>query len=109
MLPSLKSAVPNDLLSRMVYHIKCSGCKACYVGQTIRHMKTRLSEHLKTTMPVGEHLANCAGTDAYSVDILEKCQDLTKLMTLEALHIAKRKPILNNREEYRQRPLAVRL
>ena len=41
-LPSLKSAFSNDLKSRTVYKLSCSGCTSTYVGQTVRHLTTRI-------------------------------------------------------------------
>ena len=107
-LPSLKDAVPKELKSRVVYEICCSGCNARYVGQTVRHFQTRLGEHLKDTAPVGIHMKGCGA--GYSTKILEQSNDPVKLLTLEALHIAQRKPQINGKqEEYRKRHLTVKL
>ena len=43
-LPSLKPPVEKCLKSRVVYKICCSRCQSCYVGQTIRHLITRLKD-----------------------------------------------------------------
>ena len=43
-LPSLKPPVEKYLKSRVVYKICCSRCQSCYVGQTIRHLITRLKD-----------------------------------------------------------------
>ena len=51
-LPSLKSAFSNDLNSRVVYELSCSGCTSAYVGQTVRHLLTRIEEHKKADSPV---------------------------------------------------------
>ena len=108
-LPSLKAPVPMELKSCVVYQITCSGCNSCYVGQTARHLRTRLSEHRRPTAPVGGHLAECAGRDNFQLKILGGSCNLVKLLTLEALFISRLKPDLNSREEYRQRPLTIRL
>ena len=42
-----------------IYKLDCSGCHACYVGMTPRHLKTRLAEHLKENAPVKQHLVEC--------------------------------------------------
>ena len=55
-LPSLKSAFSNDLKSRVVYKLSCSGCTSFYVEQTGRHLTTRIEEHKKADSPVGLHL-----------------------------------------------------
>ena len=43
---SVKDPVPFDLRSRVVYKFLCAGCNACYIGETSRHLSTRVSEHL---------------------------------------------------------------
>ena len=58
-LPSLKSPFAKDLKSRVVYKLTCSGCNSTYVGQTVRHLTTRIEEHHKEDSPVGQHLREC--------------------------------------------------
>ena len=58
-LPSLKSAFSNDLKSRVVYKLSCSGCTSIYVGQTVRHLTSRIEEDKKADSPVGLHLQQC--------------------------------------------------
>lgn len=109
-LPSLKCSFPRHLCSRVVYEICCPGCESCYVGQTARHLTTRLHEHMRKSTPVGAHLVEC-GVDAKTLEakVIDSCLNLEKLLTREALHISRRKPGLNQREEYRQRQLTLRL
>ena len=47
-LPSPKSA-----FSKSGYKLSCSGCTSTYVGQTVRHLTTRIEEHKKADSPVG--------------------------------------------------------
>ena len=108
-LPSLKEPVPQMTRSRVVYKVMCTGCNACYVGMTARHFKTRLSEHLKVSAPVGAHLSSCRSIDAYETEILDACHDTDKLSTLEALYIQKLDPQINTREEYATRPLTIKM
>ena len=58
-LPSLKPPIDQLFKSKVVYQIKCPGCNASYVGQTCRHLTTRLNEHLTRKGPVKEHLQKC--------------------------------------------------
>ena len=67
-LPSLKSAFSNDLKSRVVYKLSCSGCTSTYVGQTVRHLTTRIEEHKKADSPVGLHLQRCQ-LEGYCADL----------------------------------------
>ena len=59
LMPSLKPPVEKALRSGLVYKLTCPGCQACYVGQTVRHLKTRFGEHLFPTAPVARHLKTC--------------------------------------------------
>ena len=58
-LPSLKTSFARELRSKMVYKLTCSGCNSTYVGQTVRHLATRVDEHRKGDSPVGQHLLEC--------------------------------------------------
>ena len=42
-----KDEIPHMLLSMVVYEFRCSSCSARYVGQTTRHLHTRVAEHTK--------------------------------------------------------------
>ena len=55
-LPSLKTSFARELRSKVVYNLTCSGCNSTYVGQTVRHLATRVDEHRKGDSPVGQHL-----------------------------------------------------
>ncbi|CAF4673899.1 unnamed protein product [Rotaria sp. Silwood1] len=41
-----KDAVPDELKAGVVYEATCSQCNNSYIGQTCRHLKTRINEHL---------------------------------------------------------------
>ena len=110
-LPSLKPPVEKLLKSGIVYNLTCPRCLACYVGQTSRHMQTRLKEHIQRESPMKQHLSKCGTTlKETNVDIL---QSTTRgegfLLTLEALHIRERKPSINTKDEYRSRELIIKL
>ena len=55
---SVKDPVPSHLRSRVVYQFTCAGCNACYVGETFRHISTRIREHLgrDRTSHIFQHL-----------------------------------------------------
>ncbi|XP_057298046.1 uncharacterized protein LOC130628959 [Hydractinia symbiolongicarpus] len=38
----------NDLQSKLVYKFVCASCNASYVGETTRHISSRVKEHLNT-------------------------------------------------------------
>ena len=111
-LPSLKPSIEKTIRSGIVYRIVCPRCKACYVGCTIRHLKTRSSEHrTQKNKTMGKHTKSCQSTitDA-DFDILastSRGQDY--LETLEALYIRQYKPKINTKDEYRSRELSIKL
>ena len=101
---SVKDAIPKTIRSRVVYKFSCAGCSACYVGQTNRHLATRVREHL--TSDKNSHIfqpfqhinrsetckALCS-EDCFS--ILDTASTSFQLKIKEALHIGWEKPLLN--------------
>ena len=45
---SSKDCLPVALKSFVVYKFTCAGCQSCYIGETKRHLPTRIKEHLQT-------------------------------------------------------------
>ena len=103
-----KDKVPKYLRSGVVYALKCRCCSASYVGQTMRHLHTRISEHLGISPITGKHLCspspssilshiNTSGHSACFDDfkILSSCSDPFELMIHESLLISKLKPSPN--------------
>ena len=111
-LPSLKPFVPTLLRSRVVYKITCPGCESSYVGQTVRHLKTRLAEHKNINAPVGAHFHSCINTEPIADDVsilLSTTRSDQFLLTLKALCIKEHRPNLNTCDEYRSRTLTLRV
>ena len=72
-------------------------------------MATRISEYQKTDSPVGQHIVECCGAlTAFNYKIIDECQESEKLMTIEAIHISRRKPQLNTRDESKSRELTLK-
>jgi len=68
----LKPPVEKLLKSHVVYQIKCSSCDASYVGQTTRHLTTRLSEHKSRKGRVKDHFIQCKNhIDNDSITVLD--------------------------------------
>ena len=44
-----KDPIPNDLKSFLVYKFTWVSCSSSYIGETCRHFKTRIEEHIKKT------------------------------------------------------------
>ena len=110
-LPSLKPPVEKLMKSGVVYHLSCPRCPARYVGQTDRHMQTRLYEHNHKAGPLKTHLQKCGATlTGDHVEILHATsRGESYLLTLEALYIRERKPTLNTKDEYKRRELVIKL
>ena len=110
-LPSLKQPVEKSLKSRVVYHISCPRCPSCYVGQTSRHLTTRLKEHNQKGKPVRNHFDNCKcelTMDDVKI-IAMSTKSVYHLMTLEALKIKAIKPDINTRKEYKRLELTIKI
>ena len=43
---SYKDPIRDDLKSFLVYKFTCASCSSSYIGETCRHFKTRIEEHL---------------------------------------------------------------
>ena len=43
---NVKDTVPRSLRSNVVYKFNCAECNSAYVGETSRHLSTRVREHL---------------------------------------------------------------
>ena len=90
-LPSLKPPVEKLLKSHVVYQIKCSSCDASYVGQTTRHLTTRLAEHKSRKGPVKEHFTQCKSQiENDCISVLDTTTNSDSfLLTLEAIWISR--------------------
>ena len=49
-----KDSNPKGLRSHVVYKITCQRCGALHVGETVRHLHTRTSEHMGITPVFGQ-------------------------------------------------------
>ena len=98
---STKDPVPKSLISHVIYLFSCTGCNACYVGETARHFEKRVDEHLRTDKKsaVYKHLkANPACKRSSNVEcfsILDKARTGFQLAVKEAMYIKERDPVLN--------------
>ena len=110
-LPSLKAPVEKAMKSGLVYKISCSRCQSCYVGQTTRHLLTRIKEHRRIGTPVGNHFKACGSSLTMDdVDIIiSSSKSVYNLMTLEALCIRAIQPSINTKDEYKSRALVIKI
>ena len=110
-LPSLKQSIDKSLKSGLVYKISCPRCPSCYVGQTSRHLITRMKEHNGKSKPVRRHFEACECE--FTMDEVEIIKSSSKsmyhLMTLEALLIRSIKLNINTRDEYKRITLSLKI
>ena len=99
---SVKESEPKYLRSFVVYRFTCSGCNASYIGETTRHLSTRIKEHLEidSKSHIFKHLninRNCEELgDTASFEIIDSATSSYRLKLKEAMHITWEKPSLNN-------------
>ena len=99
-----KDPIPNDLKSFLVYKFTCASCSSSYIGETCRHFKTRIEEHIKkdNKSHILKHLhstATCFDShNSLCFKIIDKANFKFHLKIKEALHINWRKPNLNAQE-----------
>ena len=55
---NFKDKVPTLVQSDLVYEYSCGQCDARYIGETSRHLKTRLAEHKGLSNRTGKPLLN---------------------------------------------------
>ena len=100
-----KDIIPQSLKSRVVYKFTCASCKACYIGETHRHLATRIHEHLFTdkNSHIYKHLnksATCKGKcDHNSFTIIDSAPTKLQLKIKESLYISWQNPNLNKQRE----------
>ena len=108
-LSSLKPSFDSNWKSHVVYEFSCCGCSSTFFGQICRHLATRTSEHQKTGSLVGQHvMERCGAPTAFNYKIIDQCQDSGEIMAMKALHITRRRPQLNMRDEYKSRELTLK-
>ena len=104
---SLKGGTPLSYSANVVYQFQCLREKSCsYIGQTKRHLLTRVKEHLtplKQGGPKSEvrtHINRCPSChkNFLSIDnfkVLKKCKNSYETVIHEALSIKRFQPKLN--------------
>ena len=102
---SLKTSTPFPYSANVVYQFHClrdAGCS--YIGQSKRHLLTRVNEHLSLTggpeSQIKNHIYNCpkCHKQFLSVEnfkVLKKCRTSFETMIQEALKIKRLRPKLN--------------
>ena len=91
-----KDKIKKEENSGVVYHIQCDNSDATYVGETKRTLQKRVSEHHRSSSPVGQHLAERKHTFSDdNVKILHKESNWFRRGVAESIHITEEEPELN--------------
>ena len=98
---STKYKTPYFLKSFLVYKFVCARCNSCYIGETCRHFRTRIDEHVKKDKKsnIYKHLHNneecfsSFNTDCFS--ILDYAPTQFQIKIKEVMYIDWEKPNLN--------------
>ena len=101
-----KDSYPSVLSSKVVYKFVCASCNASYVGQTHRHLTTRIDEHFGKDKKshIYQHLMssadclNACSRDCFS--ILDTARTKHQLRIKESLFISWLKPTLNKQKSH---------
>ena len=86
---SCKNTLPKYLQSYIAYQFTCAGCKACYIGETKRHLNTRIEENLQENPQCQERV----NFDCF--EIIDCASSYFRLQIKEAMHINWKKLELN--------------
>ena len=87
--------------SFVIYKFVCASCNACYIGETTRHLSTRIKEHLGLDKQshIYKHLClsnSCKhASNANCFSILDTATTKYALKIKEAMHIKWKKTDLN--------------
>ena len=107
---SNKSKTPKELEANLVYQFTCHGCEALYVGETKRHLKTRLAEHRQQSRSshIKNHNNSCnkrhyCNCDISEFKVLGKQFSSTKQRkVLESIIIKEVAPSINKQLDFRE-------
>ena len=103
---NVKDPIPKSLKYFFVYKFVCPGCNACYIGETTRHLSTRIKEHLEKDKKshIFAHLVNNETCKALSTknyfEIIDSGATPFRLKLEEGMHIIWKKPPLNKQQKY---------
>ena len=92
-------SIPKFLQSYLVNQFTCAGCNACYIGETRRHLKIRIEEHLGKDknlqllkhLQENPHYGQVSNFDCFDVTDCDTSHFRSQLK--EAIHITWKKPI----------------
>ena len=98
---NVKDRIPLSLRSHVVYEFKCSHCGVTYLGETTRHLTTRVNEHLVSAKNSNVNRHVNSNTDCkiacgnHCFNIIDSDNNEFRLKLRESFHILRRSPLLN--------------
>ena len=101
-----KDKVLNSLKSYVIYLFECASCKARYIGETNRHLQTRINEHLQgdTNSQIFKHLKtsdNCRNLcNSTLLNILDTGSNKYQVQLKEGYYILHNKPELKKQQDH---------
>ncbi|CAF2060898.1 unnamed protein product [Rotaria magnacalcarata] len=98
-----KDKIPTEFRSGVVYEATCPVCNEKYIGQTCRHLKTRINEHLSYQKRVMPSLTQPHGT-ATNTTVQPQ-----KLIVNSTFHMITRSQSRMNQQLLNQRKLLAKL
>ena len=103
---SHKDSIPDDFKSFLVYKFTCASFSFSYIGETCRHFKTRIEEHIKkdNKSHIFKHLHSTStlfdSCNSLCFKIADKANSKFDLKIKEVLHINCREPNLNAQQSH---------
>lgn len=103
---TLKSKIPKDKKSNVVYKIPCNGCSSVYIGQTSQYIKNRMNGHKfdkKNKTALTNHMTETNHMfDFNNVKILKTENHTKKREFYEMIEIQKNKNTINSKTDTKQ-------
>ena len=105
-LMNVEDSIPRSLRSNVIYKFIRVGCNSVYVGETSRHLSTRVYQHLHSdkNSHIYKHLKSSDKCRMSCCDncftVLDTASTYKHLKIKEALHIMLEKPLLNKQAKY---------
>ena len=103
---STKDPYKSEHLSKVVYKFVCASYNSSYVGQTCRHLATRIDEHFGKDKKshIYQHLMSSKDCldkcSKYCFSVLDTANTKHQLRIKESLYITWLKLILNKQKQY---------
>ena len=94
------------IYARVVYKLSCAGCTASYVGETVRHLATRVNEYLvsNSASHIYKHLERnetCPRLCSKKCfQVLDSAATELAVKIKEAIHIKREHPSLNSQVQH---------